>query len=441
MAAPPRSLDLRSLSVLKNLPNVAKEYSTELRVFGGSVARIWMLETCRTESQPSGLSYDLFDITPFNSDIDIWHLADKDRTIEIKKSILESVPFAPWCRWALQSKEEGWAAQQNRAVSTQVPLRMMYLSTSRKTTISNEAYRDISDRQVTFERNPEFQKSALAKSSQDVEFFGLLLALNVLLDMKEILGTSELRNKSGALSWLRDERTRADIRLAAQHPILKVRFWSMLSGLLAKAAPETEEFVDLILNQIRAVDPDHPFLSQQNAGSLNSTCLSSRPIDAGKFRVPELSPAITVGQTAQSAASRILKRFPVFRESKFDPAFQVVGVVERLRIDTVKSTNENAALELDPVYDSWSLDEFIQISWDPGPQLRDNLDPRSLTAAIFPYDQELSETVGQTAAVGGSFANGCRWIRFDTDHLLQRFKSSGELFIDVVILQSLKAAV
>ncbi|MBB4121544.1 hypothetical protein [Martelella radicis] len=441
MALPPRILDLRSLSVLKNLPNVAQKHSTELRVFGGAVARIWMLETCRTERQLSGFSYDLFDITPFNSDVDIWHLADKDRSFEIKKNILESVPFAPWCRWALQSKEEGLTTQQNRATSTQVPLRMLYLSTSQRTTISDEAYRDISDRKVTFERNPEFRKGALAKSIKDVEFFGLLLALNVLVDMKEILGTSELRNKSEALSWLKEERTRADIRLAAQHPILKLRFWSMLSSLLAKGAPETEEFVDLILSQVRAVDPDHPFLIQNDVGSRHSTCLSSKPIDYWKFRVPELSPAVRVGQDAQIVANRILKKFPVFRESKFDPAFRVVGAVERLRIDTVKSTNENTGLELDPAYASWSLDEFIQISWDPGPQFQDDLDPRSLTAAIFPYDQELSETVGQTAAVGGSFTNGRRWIRFDTDHLLQRFKSSGELFIDIVILQSLKAAV
>jgi len=222
---------------------------------------------------------------------------------------------------------------------------------------------------------------------------------------------------------------------------LKVRFWSMLSGLLAKAAPETEEFVDLVLAQVRAVDSEHAFLGHQNARSLSSACLSSRPIDDGKFRVEELSPVVTIGQNAQSAAENILARFPVFREARFDPAFQVVGTVERLRIDTVKSTNENTELEFDPTYDSWSLDEFIQISWDPGPQLQDNLDPRSLTAVIFPYDQELSDTVGQTAAVGGSFANGRTWIRFDTDHLLHRFKKSGELLIDVVILQSLKAVV
>lgn len=318
---------------------------------------------------------------------------------------------------------------------------MMYLSSDRSTTISDKAYRDILDRKITVQRNPEFRNSALAKNSQDVEFFGLLLALNVLLDMKEILGTSELRDKSGALSWLTEERTQADIRLAAQHPILRVRFWSMLSGLLAKAAPETEEFVELILQQIRAVESEHAFLGGQNEniGSLNSTYLSSRPIDDGKFRVQDLSPVVTVGQEAQIAAKKILAKFPVYRQARFDPAFQVVGTVEGLRIDAVKPTTENANVEMDPTYDSWSLDEFIQISWHPGPPSQDNLDPRSLTAAVFPYDQELSETVGQTAAVGGSFANGRRWIRFDTDHLLQRSKRSGELIVDVVILQSLKA--
>lgn len=66
MALPPRSLDLRSLSVLKNLPELAQKHSTELRVFGGSVARIWMLETYRAEQPHRDFFYDLFDITPFN---------------------------------------------------------------------------------------------------------------------------------------------------------------------------------------------------------------------------------------------------------------------------------------------------------------------------------------------------------------------------------------
>src|SRR6185295_6047801 len=94
---------IRSLWDIPGLENIRKVCSTHgvhFTAFGGLV-RHAVLELIAPAH--SGEQWDLFDIVPFASDIDLIHTAPADQTQMLHQAIVYDIPFGDHFRWQLRS--------------------------------------------------------------------------------------------------------------------------------------------------------------------------------------------------------------------------------------------------------------------------------------------------------------------------------------------------
>jgi hypothetical protein len=420
---------LHELAPFYALGDISKEFKVDFTLYGGAASRVAMFLTYR-----SGYDFDLFDLTPFTSDIDLQHSGSKEQNLEIKLAISERVPFSCWCRWSLLDRESGAKAAENRALSTRVPLRSISYSTTARPSLAADTAEDLKNRRVSFVRCSQYGSSVLAKEGRDLEIFGLLMSMNVVTDLQEISGEKSVDyDLTGALEWLRYPETQEQFSRASDVAGLTARLWHLLAPQLARVDSNSvmaQEVMRLIsrLDVMQRFDIDLDAISEEH-----SPLTVSKITGDGKFRVPELSPEIVVGREAMDAVESVFKELDLGGQASpmIDPALELVAVVPKLTVTA--GTSDTSAF--DDAYFSGPLEDFLHVAWKHdvnAPRVRSE----GLTASIIPWTHSLSALAPNPVAVGGIFQSGRSWVRIDLSETTEQGSTAKELTSSLLILQA-----
>jgi hypothetical protein len=420
---------LHELPPFSCFADLAREFGVEFTLYGGAAARTAMY----LEYRPSH-AFDLFDVAPFTSDIDLRHTGSEEQTPLIRDAIRERVPFASWCRWSLLNAEKSALAQDNMDLSTRVPLRSIRFETKQETDLPADALSDLLTGQVSVFRNTGFSSSGLAKSDRDLEVFGALLALNTLVDLREVSGGGTLAQWGLVRDWLFEADALDQLGRAAKSATLGARLWHMLAPQVANADPSDELWQEALDGVLRVGSLQQFGLS---AGPIpDAQALSvSRPISSGGFRVPELLPSVLTGARARTAVSTALERLSRSREAvpRLDPAFEVVAFIPDL---TVAGGTDVPEQERDDGHYSQANEEFLHLTWKPRRGSGDADAAHGLTAFAVPSSYHDETNVPTTAlAVGGIFRSGRPWVRIDVADFIGD-RNAGGRKVGVAVVQA-----
>jgi hypothetical protein len=438
MSFDPNGYSFDDFPALEPLELIANDLDINLTLFGGAASRAIMHKFAGSPDEKA----TLFDLAPFSSDFDLSHDGDKVITKHLKDLIADSIPFADWFRWSVLDAEKSRAAHAARAKSTNVPLRRIEIGNRRNSRIPRQAIMDIGNHVVSVHRNPSYEKNAFARSGRDVEFFGLMLALNALLDMREIFGQGRL--EIGAIDedgWLSTKALVRQLSLFEENPRLAARFWSMFANLAARAGSELIlEFP--ALSSVIKVASGLPQMSNllQTPFSPGRGLATSRFTDAGVLRVPEQTPRVFTGIEALEFTSRFLTLLPIARQPggdaapvRVDPAFELIAAVPEIELKPFGSPNSKRD-DYDPYYTA-ADEEFLDIAWIPDP--KQPLNPKGITACMIPYPDAFSiQYTFDVPAVGGVFPSNRPWVRIRLDDLIQHGRNGKATKVAVLILQA-----
>jgi hypothetical protein len=410
---------LQDLPPFEGLGRVARDCGVDLTLYGGTASRIAMRLFHRPDEE-----LDLFDLAPFTSDIDLEHSGSDKQTSAVRDRIMAEVPFASWFRWSLIDKEMAAAAARMRGISTTVPLRRVRFSTSGDAQIPQDTIDDLARIRVSFDRNPRFAIDRPDGEREDLEIFGLMMALNVRAEFDAVVGREVRFDEGAAMRWLA-ESGRDDLLRAATNPRLASRFWQLLAVRLAMVGPE-DKFVSEILT-----------LAEENG------TLDGFDVDLGdlrgdwrvfsvsgfnnEFRVSEFVPELLTGKDAREALGEILGMVrslaghePAAPEAIIDPAFELVALAPWISINPVRERGTDLAHDY-----SEGGGAFVALALRPSGALRGQA--RHLTAAVLPFsDIAHAAATSVQPAVGGAFGDNALWIRARIDDHVQVRTTQGE---------------
>jgi hypothetical protein len=385
---------------------LARDFGVDFTLRGGAAARAAMY----LEYRP-GEDFDLFDVAPFTSDIDLRHSGEAQLTPLIRDAIRERVPFASWCRWSLLDGEKSALEQDNMELSTRVPLRSVHFETRQDTPLPADVLSDLRARRVSVFRNPAFSSSGLARTDRDLEVFGVLLALNTLVDLREVSGGGTVAHWGLVLNWLAEPAARDQLRRAGSSPELGARLWHMLAPQIARADAEDRRWQEALSAFLRDGSLQQFGLS---AGAISGKhALSvSRLVSTGGFRVPELLPAVLTGTRARLEVVAALERLslPFAPALRLDPAFEIVAFIPDLTVVGGTVSEE----DMDVGHYSQANDEFLHLTWKSRRNSASDNVAAGLTAVALPSSNRQETDLATSAlAVGGMFRSGQPWVRLD----------------------------
>lgn len=432
---------LQDIAPFHALGSIAECFGVDISLFGGAASRIAMYSFYRPN-----YNFDIFDLTPFTSDIDIAHSGTKEKTPEIMNAIRDSVPFADWCRWSLIDKEQSDMANLNRSSSTRVPLRSWMIGTDVASKPPQDAVEDLQARKISFVRNSTYSSSVLARSGLDLEIFGLLMALNTQADLNEIAEESEtLVDTDSAMAWLNDPETGEQLAGLFNNPKLVSRLWNLIAPQIIKSSNK-QSFFDTELKKI-ILSYQYLFGSSSDFylpfGDSRSFAVSKFQPESG-FRVPQLSPEFFTGAAAIDNLDQVLnglhldlpKRVEGDRKPSItiDPSFDIVGFVPHITIKT--SIGEKSEEGSKGVYFSDSTQDFFHFSWDEKSKIGDHRNSSGLTASIIPWTRSHSTQIQVPAAVGGGYSKGREWIRIDLASTIEKGRDAKNVEASLLILRA-----
>jgi hypothetical protein len=444
------SLRLQDFDAFAPLAQIAQRTGTEIVLHGGVACRAVMHAFYRGDT-----GFDLFEVTPFNSDIDLDHNGDAEKTAEILTAIsvgipeeeadgiltkdAVEIPFASWFRWSINDAEGAQLARAQRRVSTEVPLRGIRLSTEHAAEIPELAVRDLHERRVSFVRNPAFGQGG-ESIRPDIELYGLMMALNTWTEMQEIAGTDIDFGIDRALDWIRDGLDPSALA-KAENPAFGARFWHLLSARLARVGLDRFN-----LTLLEAGQPLLEGLGLSIEALSDPACAFtvSKVTSAAGFRVPELTPSILTGDRARKGFEEVISRFaarigltrddlPADLSELIDPALQLVAVVPELTLNPFGGDSDTGEIDADPFYSGLGQ-EFVQLAWDN--PLGERLDPSGLTGQILVLGATDMGAGTALPLVGGTFGPDRGWVRARIDELLERGLDGGPVEAALLILQA-----
>ncbi len=416
-----KSKRLQDIGPFEKLAAVAEANGVGITLYGGSASRAAMLESYRSDD-----SFDIFDLAPFSSDIDIEHSGTGEQTPKILAAIEELVPFASWFRWSVIDRELAAKAAAQRAISTSVPLRQIRFSTDRDPEIPDDALSDIEQRRVSFSRNPKYRADG---EQRDVELYGLMMALNVHSEMGEISSDEISIDREAVSMWL-DLDKHNELAQAAENRRLAARCWHLLSMRIARSGVEDRLTEELVRSAGTSGILDGFGVDGEALLDPNRAVSVSKVTGTGDFRVPELTPQIETGEQARESFGHLIRELaeiahfpqeelPADPIDLVDPSIELIGLVPRLTLLPYSSSAESESNDETDVFYSGMEQEFVQIAWDNGAGI--DLDDKGLTAQVIPWTS-LSGiySTDSLPAVGGVFGENRPWVRARLDDLIDR---------------------
>jgi hypothetical protein len=446
-----KGLLLQDLPPFHELGKIAEEFDVELTLYGGSASRAVMRLFYRPDDQ-----FDIFDLTPFTSDIDLAHSGDKELTPKIRAAIHDRVPFASWCRWAVTDAQGFAEAAQNMEMGLRVPLREIRFSNKQPFYPDAQVLEDLRSHTVSWHRNPAFADSSYAREGKTIEVFGLLMAMNVVADMQDIAGKGLLRNELEALKWLHSREAILEVRDAQRPPATTLsedgfQLQRTLSPVASRAWHLTAvrrgrgKFDQLDSAFDRLFDALF-FYSGRGAQrargdfALGQSAISvTRRTVSGEMRVPQTELALTTGHEAEiivrDRLEKIAQAIGLTEIPQIDPAYEVIAVFHDI---TVKQTSKDRAEEERDSGDYASVPsgEFIQLAWsNAGGQKPQGITGFYLPAGDNPAMIARMMTQPAALAVGGMFDAEQCWLRVDLEGLAYRDRGViNDPVIDVIAL-------
>ncbi|MEM7683218.1 MAG: hypothetical protein AAF293_00230 [Pseudomonadota bacterium] len=434
----PNSVGFDDFPALAPLEQIANDLRINLTLFGGAASRAIMHKLAQSPDEKS----TLFDLAPFSSDFDLSHDGDNEVSARLKRRITEDIPFSSWFRWSVLDGEASQTARAARASSTTVALRRIEIGNLGNSRVPPQAIDDISRRVVSCKRNPAYEDSDLARKGRDVEFFGFLLALNALMDLREILGDGQLEPGVGDVSgWLSPQSITRQLSLFESNPLLARRLWNLLANLFARTGQDLiKEFpaLGLIVELAGAVSEIPPILEAHLIAQQGLS--ASRVTAAGVYRVSDRTPKILTGAQAQDFTEQFLRQLPAGRDPedgeapiRLDPAFELIAVVPVVTVEPYVYESSDRE-DHDPFF-SGADEEFLEIAWLP--EVAQPLHANGITACMIPYPGAFSMPYTfDVPAVGGVFAGNRPWVRIRLDDLIQHGPDGKALKVAILVLQA-----
>ena len=428
---------LQDLAPFAELGPIARELSVELTLYGGSASRAAMCLFYRP-----GDRFDIFDLTPFSSDIDLAHTGDKSKTPEVRAAIFDGVPFASWCRWSIADAASYDEARRNTLQGVQVPLRQLRFSTNRKEAWPEVVLADLAARRVSWGRLPDFDKTSYAQQHSTLEIFGLFMALNVVADMEEIAGDAKLAEEADSLKWLSSDEALAEADLARElagdpkAARLIARAWHLVA--VRRARGWTGIWDELLARWLMRAESG---LTDEEAllPAPGTATGVSKLTGSGEMRVLRREFAVLTGPAAEqwtdARLAEIARLLDLEVVPAIDPLYRVAAVVPGVQVVATPVGQEFAEVD-SGAFASYPEGEFMHLAWpvEVGPQ------PDVLTGFYLPAGNDTA-TVGRlmasqtTLAVGGRFPGGNCWLRVDIEELSRcEGVTAAQTTIDVVAL-------
>lgn len=127
--------------------------------------------------------FDLFDVAPYSTDIDLYHSGDEGLTPAIFRSIQELIPNADCFRWELHCQEAHDTFREAQHCSAIIPVNLMTLSTESRTGIEDpwRGLQDLVKQQFRYIRNGFFRESPLYQNLRDLELLSALSYFRIVL--------------------------------------------------------------------------------------------------------------------------------------------------------------------------------------------------------------------------------------------------------------------
>jgi hypothetical protein len=222
----PTIFDIDQLRPLEDLPDLG------LTLQGGTAFR-FLLHDLRDDYRRK--SVDLFDLTPFTADVDLYHRASDEDTRKIRAFVMDNVPHADCFRWEIHSHREHSGYSEAARFSPTIPARSVAISRG-GIVDPHGGIDDIKRRRFRYLRNHLYHRSPLFKSGQDLEFFSVFLYLQTIFEAD--LSLSEAAYQDGlfqASDVVFDAIKNDALRIAEWNPYLKARATYLLVNCLAAA--------------------------------------------------------------------------------------------------------------------------------------------------------------------------------------------------------------
>ena len=427
------TLRLQDFAAFKAFEQIAELADTEIILHGGAAFRAALQAAYHDR-----LDFDLFDVAAFNSDIDLEHAGSQEKTAEIARHIDRLVPFASWCRWSINDGKRAARARAQRKASTDIPLRRIRFSTSAPAEIPEAALLDISERRVSFRRNPDFGRAG-SDLRPDVELFGLMLALNSWAEAEEIAGADIAFDQERARQWIWEGFNQDALELLGRSGIA-ARFWHLLSLRLARCG--VDEFNGrLILLGLPILSGLGIFWSQLL--DIDHAISVSKITSNAEFRVPQLTPKIVTGEAAVELFAEVIRRaadsvgypqdaLPPDPLDLIDPSLDLIGIVPDLTL--LPYGSKAGGEDEDDPFLSGVEQEFVQLAWDL--QAGDKLNPHALTGQMLALGARDFGTTTALPVVGGTFGRSRAWVRVPLDDLIERGEDGRPVEAILLILRA-----
>lgn len=309
---------------LEGLGRACRRFNVQFTAFGGLIRRYLVWDEKNDET-----TVDLFDLTPFLSDIDLVHTGGPELTPHIYRFLQTDIPFAECFRWELRSVEENapfFQAMQSNGI---IPVNLMSLATNAGLDDPWHGLRDIQNKKYRYIRNGFYPQSPLAREGRDLEFFSVLLYFRTLFEMG--VSAADFRSQPGwedAREVINDPRI-IDIWIALQESAyLRSRLRYLLKSLNVASAAQSElEEVYLfsglgsLLESFDRFCPTGNFSFEEpvpEGGYRNDTKLvsdqvltSSGRIGGDFFRIPHKVGPWKSGDEAASTLEEMLAKPPI----------------------------------------------------------------------------------------------------------------------------------
>ncbi|WP_157219163.1 hypothetical protein [Flavisphingomonas formosensis] len=428
------SFRLQDFSAFAPFAEVARRAETDIVLHGGTAFRAALYAAWQNR-----LDVDLFDLVPFNSDIDLEHNGSAEKTAQIAALIDTLIPFASWCRWSINDAERADKARAQRDASTDIPLRRIRFSTSEPAYVPTRAQADIDSREVSFERNPRFGRSD-AELRPDLEIFGLMVALNSWSEAQEIANGPVGFEEERAMAWIL-EGFDAEALQRLEKPAIAARFWHLFSLRLARHGLDR---FNLALARLGGPILDRFGASIPKIFDVDRAISVSKMTSSANFRVPELTPQIVTGEAAVALFGALIRRaadlagypledLPDDPLDLIDPSLDLIGIVPDLTLMPYGSGKDGAD-EVDDPFLSGLNQEFVQFAWEV--EGGEKPDPQGLTGQMLALGARDFGTATALPVVGGMFGSARAWVRARLDDLIEPGPDGAAVGALLLILQA-----
>ncbi len=369
---------IRSLWDIPGLERVKKVCSTQgvhFTAYGGLVRHL-LLKLIETAN--SGDRWDLFDIVPFASDIDLIHTGTPEQTQLLQRALVYEVPFGECFRWQLRSVHDNALYWDSMKVNNVVPASLMTLSTNSNEGIYDrwDAYRDYSSRKFRYIRNGFYSESPLFKAGKDLELFSALLYYRVLFEAG--LHPDELEGQPGLpdaravmVDGCRGQDTQTRLEESAY---LRARLRYLCAALGASARPGYLDAAKETLALDELLEYLGGYLGIDDILFPESTLTIAAHLKGDSFRLPFSTGNWMDADAAQTRFDEVLKALAgVGQQARLGPGQKVLFASPEHYIELGISSSSHAGSDWLHEFVHFALPLIPDISSQVSPYLPDGL--------------------------------------------------------------------